>query len=102
MGYAAVSSANETVLDCVSLATYRGVSRALKNRRVHASYARGRLQLPTLIEGVSWKAYKEFLAAWGDQHVRHIYDQGLLEIMSPLKNHDWVKRLIARFIEAMS
>jgi Uma2 family endonuclease len=102
MGYLAVSSANEIVLECVSPATYRGVARALKNRRVQPSYAQGRLQLPTRIEGVSWKAYKDFLAAWGDQHVRHIYDQGLLEIMSPLKSHDWIKRLISRLIEAMS
>jgi Uma2 family endonuclease len=42
------------------------------------------------------------LAAWGDRHVRHIYDQGLLEIMSPLKSHDWIKRLIGRMIEAMT
>jgi Uma2 family endonuclease len=102
MGYAAVRSANDIVLECVSPQTYRGVLRALKNRRIHPSYAQGRLHLPTRIESVSWNAYKEFLAAWGDQHVRHIYDQGLLEIMSPLKNHDWIKRLISRFIEAMS
>src|SRR4051794_3401177 len=80
MGYAAVESVNDTVLECVSPQTYRGIMGALKSRHVQPSYSRGRLQLPTRIEGVSWNAYKQFLAAWGDQHVRHIYDQGLLEI----------------------
>jgi len=102
MGYAAVSSENRVVLECVSPMTYRRVLRAFRNRPVQPGYAQGRLHLPARIEGVSWKAYKEFLAAWGDQHVRHIYDQGLLEVMSPLKSHDWIKRLIARFIEAMA
>jgi Uma2 family endonuclease len=90
------------VLECVSAQTYRGVAQALKPRRIQPSFHRGQLALPSRIESVSWKAYKQFLAAWGDQHVRHIYDQGLLEIMSPLKSHDWIKRLISRFIEAMS
>ncbi len=102
MGYASVGSINDIVLDCVSPQTYRAVANALKSRRVQPSYSHGRLHLPMRIEGVSWKAYKKFLAAWGDQHVRHIYDRGLLEIMSPLKSHDWIKRLISRFIEAMS
>jgi len=98
-----LSHAGQTaVLECVSPRTFRGVLKALGERRVNASFIRGRLELPARIEGVSWKAYKEFLAAWGNQHVRHIYDQGLLEIMSPLKSHDWIKRLISRFIEAMS
>jgi Uma2 family endonuclease len=60
------------------------------------------LEIPSQIRNVSWSAYKNFLAALGDRHVRHIYDQGMLEIMSPLKTHDWIKRLISRFIEAMT
>ena len=98
----AILAPQTAVLDCVSPQTYRGIVKALGDRRANATYSRGRLELPIRIQGVSWKAYKEFLAAWGDQHVRHIYDQGLLEIMSPLKSHDWIKRLIGRFIEAMS
>jgi Uma2 family endonuclease len=73
----------------------------LKNRLTRASYTHERLQLPSQIRGVTWDQYKSFLAALGDKHVRHIYDRGFLEIMSPLKRHDWIKRMIGRFIEAM-
>src|SRR3954451_12525426 len=90
------NSDRTALLECVSDETYVGVSKALGERRLNGSYRRGRLELPSRIEGVSWNAYKKFLTALGDQHVRHIYDQGLLEIMSPLKSHDWIKRLIAR------
>jgi Uma2 family endonuclease len=95
-------SPQTAVLEGLSTETYRDVAKALGERRIQASFDRGQLRLPARIRGLSWKAYKAFLVACGDHHVRHTYDQGALEIMSPLKSHDWIKRLIARFIEAMS
>jgi Uma2 family endonuclease len=48
---------------------------------------------------VSWEAYERLLEAVGDRRLRHSYDDGTLEIMSPLKRHDRVKKLLARLIE---
>ena len=48
---------------------------------------------------VSWEAYEHLLEAVGDRRLRHSYDDGTLEIMSPLKRHDRVKSLLARLIE---
>src|SRR5262245_15230309 len=51
---------------------------------------------------VSWEAYEALLEAMGDRRLRHSYDQGVLEIMSPLKRHDRAKKIIARMLEAMA
>jgi Uma2 family endonuclease len=48
---------------------------------------------------ISWKAYECLLEAVGDRRLRHSYDDGTLEIMSPLKRHDRAKSLLARLIE---
>src|SRR5688572_26869322 len=49
---------------------------------------------------VPWKAYEAILEAIGDRRLRHTYDRGALEIMSPLKRHDRTKKILARMIEA--
>jgi Uma2 family endonuclease len=51
---------------------------------------------------VPWKAYEAILDAMGDRRLRHTYDRGTLEIMSPLKRHDRTKKIVARMIEAAS
>lgn len=75
---------------------------ALAGHRLRHTYDRGLFELRREVFGVSWNAYQDLLKALGDFHLRHIYDQGNLLIMSPLKSHDWIKRLISRFIEAMA
>jgi Uma2 family endonuclease len=103
MGYAVVASSKNVLLECVSRETYEGIQRALLNYARDIAYDRREcLELPSRMPGVPWNAYKDFLRALGDKHVRHIYDQGLLEIMSPLNSHDWIKRLMGRLIEAMT
>jgi Uma2 family endonuclease len=52
-----------------------------------------------VLNGVSWEAYECLLEAFGDRRLRHSYDDGTLEIMSPLKRYDRVKKLLARVIE---
>jgi Uma2 family endonuclease len=99
---ASAGSTDTVSLPAAAEETYEAVLRALAGHRLKPKRDHGRLELPARIESLSWQAYKDFLAAWGDQHVRHIYDQGLLEIMSPLKSHDWIKRLISRFIETLA
>lgn len=53
-----------------------------------------------LLYAVSWEQYTALLDAFADQRLRHSYDEGTLEMMSPLKDHGWVKKIIARLIEA--
>ncbi|HEY5312198.1 MAG TPA: Uma2 family endonuclease [Pirellulales bacterium] len=52
-----------------------------------------------VLYGVSWETYAGLLEAFGDRRLRHTYDEGTLEMMSPLKGHEWIKRLIAKFID---
>ena len=51
-----------------------------------------------VLDDVSWGFYEQLLAEIGDRHIRVTYDDGRLEIMSPLFTHelygDWIGRLI--------
>ena len=64
--------------------------------------SKGRLQLAAELKNVTWSEYKSLLHALGDLHVRHYFAGGVLHIMSPLQQHDWIKRLISRFIETLA
>jgi Uma2 family endonuclease len=58
--------------------------------------AEQRVVLPEL----NWQAFESFLSALGEHRsARLAYDQGVLEIMSPLRRHESAKRLIGRLIE---
>jgi Uma2 family endonuclease len=48
---------------------------------------------------VSWEGYGAILEAFADRRLRHSYDDGVLEIMSPPKRHDRTKTLLARLLE---
>jgi Uma2 family endonuclease len=51
-----------------------------------------------VLEDVSWEFYEHLLEEIGDGHLRVTYDQGRMEIMSPLFKHEkygyWIARLI--------
>lgn len=53
-----------------------------------------------LLEGVNWEAYEALLKTWADRPVRMTYDNGWLEIMSPLLRHEQYGALLRRMIEA--
>lgn len=56
-----------------------------------------------VLEGVSWSLYEKMLAELGDRRgVRLTYDRGRLEIMSPSRLHENVKKIAARLLEAYS
>ena len=55
-----------------------------------------------LLEGVSWSLYEKLLSEIGDRAIRMTYDDGRLEIMSPLAEHEDPKKLIARMIEMLT
>lgn len=55
-----------------------------------------------VLYGVSWESYTKLLEALGDRRLRHAYDRGTLEMTSPLKRHEWTRKMLARFIETAS
>ena len=55
-----------------------------------------------LLEDVSWEAYEKVLAAFQDRRLPHTYCAGILEFMTLTQEHEWIKKLLARFIENIS
>jgi Uma2 family endonuclease len=51
---------------------------------------------------VRWKTFKALLNDLGNPHGRLAYDRGLLEIMAPSSEHEFVKRLLGRMLEAVT
>ena len=55
-----------------------------------------------VFEDVSWSFYESVLKQVGDGPVRVAYDEGRLEIMSPLPEHERPKRAIGRLFEQLT
>jgi Uma2 family endonuclease len=55
-----------------------------------------------VLEDASWQLYEALLRDIGDRPIRINYDQGRLEMMSPLPEHERPKKLIGRLIEALT
>ena len=54
-----------------------------------------------ILDGIDWWQFETFLAIRGDRAgVRVTYLEGQLEIMSPSRSHEMLKKLIARLLEA--
>jgi Uma2 family endonuclease len=54
-----------------------------------------------LFDGVTWEDYERLLALRGEKSVpRLTYLEGVLEIMSPSRDHEGIKSLIGRLVEA--
>ena len=90
------------VLHGIAWEQYEKILDALGENHLRHTYDRGTLEMRGLVYGVEWKSYMAFLDALGDFSLRHSFDRGTLEMMSPRRDHDWVKRLIGRFIESMA
>jgi Uma2 family endonuclease len=55
-----------------------------------------------VIYDATWDLYEKLLKAIGNQHVRVTFDQGVMEIMSPLPEHERIKGLIGRLAELLA
>jgi Uma2 family endonuclease len=55
-----------------------------------------------LLEYVSWEAYEALLKSWADLPIRMTYDQGRLEIMSPLLSHEQYRALMSQMVETFT
>ncbi len=53
-----------------------------------------------VLSGVSWDAFETFLTLRGDQRPRVTYLNGTLELMSPSKDHESIKKRFATVVEA--
>lgn len=51
---------------------------------------------------VSWETYEKLLEAFEDRRFPHTYVDGTLEIMTISHEHEWLKKILARFIENLS
>src|SRR5258705_1908556 len=55
-----------------------------------------------LLEGISWDFYQTLLRETSERRLYMTYDEGRLEIMAPLPEHERIKTLIGGFIELIS
>lgn len=55
-----------------------------------------------LLDGMSWGFYERLLKEIGDRPLRVTFDNGSLEIMSPLPEHERPKKLIGQMIEMLA
>jgi Uma2 family endonuclease len=63
-------------------------------------------EIPTeqrfVLDGIDWKAYIAFGDMLGERHVRVTYDRGRLEFMTLSFEHERMKKLLARLLEALT
>ena len=90
-----------TLLRGIPWDTYENLTDALAEHRTRHTYDRGLLEIRRVLPGVAWHEYMGVLDALGGLSIRHTYLNGWLEFMSPLKDHDWIKKLLSRMIESM-
>lgn len=62
----------------------------------------GSLPEHVVLHDVSWELYTSLLREAEERHLRLTYDDGTLEIMSPLPKHESRKTLVGRMIETMT
>jgi Uma2 family endonuclease len=55
-----------------------------------------------VLYGVDWATYEKLIDAFAELHVRMTYDQGTLELMSPLPRHERLKHWFGNFFRALS
>src|SRR5437016_4133384 len=55
-----------------------------------------------VLEDATWDLYEKLLRDIGNRPIRVTYDEGRMEIMSPLPEHERPKKLLAQMIEALT
>ncbi len=86
----------------LSPAAYVQVLEAVGDCHPRHTYDRGALELRRVLRGVAPEAYRKLLDALSEHYLRHTYDGWTLEMMTPRKDHEWIKALLGRMIEAVA
>ena len=86
----------------ISPAVTKRIEQAFADQRKAHGANKGKVELAVELMNVPWSEYLAFLHSLGDMHVRHYYAEGVLHVMSPLHQHDWIKGLVGRFIETLA
>ena len=60
------------------------------------------LEQRVLLRNVSWDTYEKLVEEIVNPGIRLAYDEGLLEIMSPLERHDRFKELLGRLVDVLT
>jgi Uma2 family endonuclease len=55
-----------------------------------------------LFDNLTWDDYEQMLKIFDDRRFPHTYADGVLEIMTLSQEHEWIKKILARFIENLS
>lgn len=55
-----------------------------------------------VLSGITWSTFESLLADTRNHGIRFTYDRGYLEMMSPSREHERLKKLFGRMIEAMT
>lgn len=80
----------------------RRIMDALQDCLSDYTYEYDTLILPRVLHGLSWENYERLLDALGDHRLRHTYDRGTIEMMTPRMDHEWARKMIGRMLEAMA
>ncbi|WP_019502156.1 Uma2 family endonuclease [Pseudanabaena sp. PCC 6802] len=54
------------------------------------------------LSGISWQTYETLLDELRDRRLRLTYYHGNLEIMAPLPEHEFYKKVVGRFVETLA
>lgn len=86
----------------LSPAAYERVLEAIGDCHPRHTYDRGALELRRVLHGVAPEQYGKLLDALSEHYLRHTYDGWTLEMMTPRKDHEWIRALLGRMIEAVA
>jgi len=54
------------------------------------------------LSGISWATYQQLMAELENRNLRLTYYQGVLEIMAPSPEHEYLKKVMGRFVETLA
>ena len=93
----------EFVLLCgITPDTYRRILDAIGDFHLRHTYDGCTLEIRRLLHGVPPESYRKLLDALPNHYLQHSYDGWTLEMMTPRFDHEWVKGLLGRMLEAMA
>ncbi|MEL7333871.1 MAG: Uma2 family endonuclease [Cyanobacteria bacterium J06560_2] len=67
-----------------------------------ASKAIARTEQRIKLSGISWDMYKAIRAAPDNQNIKLTFYQGVLEIMAPSPEREYLKKVVGRFVETLA